>query len=122
MTTRSKLETTFTPSVHGMPFPNTWETVLFDVTVAGRPVKLALRGFCGGMSFLALDLHRVGREAPSEPVGELPDRRSPLGRYIWRRQVESLADGLGPEHARIREDVVLAARWPDRLGHRHTHS
>jgi hypothetical protein len=94
MRAETTLETTFVPSVHGMPFPNTWETVLFDADVAGRQVKLALRGFCGGMSFLALDLHRSGLEAPGEPVGELPERRSPLARYIWRRQIDSLADGL----------------------------
>jgi hypothetical protein len=28
-------------------------------------------------------------------VGELPERDSALGRYVWRRQVDSLADGLG---------------------------
>ena len=38
---------------------------------------------------------------PSEPVGELPDKRSVLGRYIWRRQVESLAEGPRPESARL---------------------
>jgi hypothetical protein len=95
MTGPDTLETTFLPSLHGMPFPNTWETVLIDIEVRGQPVKLALRGVCGGMSFLALDLHRTGREAPREPVGELPDKKSPLGRYIWRRQIDSLADGLG---------------------------
>jgi len=77
-----------------MPFPNTWETVLLHVKVVARPIKLAFRGVCGGMSFLALDLHRAGLEAPGEPVGELPDKRSPLGKYVWRRQIESLSDGL----------------------------
>lgn len=91
----ARLTSSFLPSVHGMPFPNTWETVFLDVELPGRPLKIALRGVCGGMSFLALDLHRAGRNAPEGPTDAPPEKGSPLRRYVWRRQVDSLAEGLG---------------------------
>ena len=90
------LRTTFLPSTHGFSFPNSWEEErAFTLKIAGRSINLSLRGRCGGMSFAALDYHRVGAAASELEGRAAPDRSTPLARYIWRRQFDSLAGSLG---------------------------
>ena len=95
------LESPFLPSRHGFAFPNAWENSVLSFPVRGKPFKIALRGRCGGMAFSALDYYRIGVDARQMAGRELPDKRSELGRYTMRRQVESLAGGLAVNMARF---------------------
>lgn len=48
-------------------------------------------GLCGGMVFAALDFHRAGLPLPrGEHARDLPPPGSPMRRYIWRRQLDTL--------------------------------
>ena len=48
-------------------------------------------GLCGGMVFTSLDLHYAGLPIPSGLIlAQPPASGTPLRRYIWRRQLDSL--------------------------------
>jgi hypothetical protein len=48
-------------------------------------------GLCGGMAFAALDFHRAGLLAiDGQKAAVPPAPGTPLRRYIWRRQLDSL--------------------------------
>jgi len=96
------LDTPFLPSVHGFAFPNRWDDVdAARIRIGGRDFQIAMRGRCGGMVFAALDYYRLGVFASQLAGSELPKRDSPLGRYIMRRQIESLAGGAGANMRRF---------------------
>ncbi len=100
------MDTLFLPSEHGFAFSNCWEDSVLRLNVGDRPFTIALRGRCGGMAFAALDHYRVGLRASELAGPELPDRSSALAHYIMRRQIESLAGGLGTNMRRFVEWTV----------------
>lgn len=87
--------TAFRPSLHGFAFSNLWDDGTWKVALpGGRVFRVALRGRCGGMAFTALDLfHTPGTPAAQLTDATLPPKGSPLARYIWQRQLGSLAAG-----------------------------
>lgn len=81
-----RLDTGFRPSRHGFAFANAWHDTLLGVVRS--------RGRCGGMVFAALDAYLAGVPLPAAGPG-MPAHDSALARHIWRRQVDSVATGLG---------------------------
>lgn len=83
----------FLPSVHGLPFANTFPpgpTLRFgplDTRVLG--FGDASTGLCGGMALTARDLFEAGVPAPGDPAGP-PENGSPRFQALVRRQVQSL--------------------------------
>ena len=104
-----RYDTGFRPSVHGYPFRNTWRDAVFGVFTS--------RGRCGGMVFASLDrfLTDVGPDISEDTAGH-PLHDSALSRYIWRRQVESLATGFGTNLWRFVVHTLVAGRVPLRIG------
>lgn len=102
-------DTGFRPSAHGYPFTNTWRDTVLGV--------FASRGRCGGMVFSALDRFLAGDTSggPDSADGH-PRHDSALSRQIWRRQVESLAVGLGVNLRRFVIHTLVAGRVPLRIG------
>jgi hypothetical protein len=112
----------FTPSVHGLHFPNHWPpgpTVRLGV-IDPRWVGVgdATAGLCGGMSWFAREWFEEGRAVPPDTTA--PDNGSPLFRAIVRRQVMSLdwmrgplrfwlSAGTSPDRLRRR---TLEVEWP----------
>jgi hypothetical protein len=95
------LDTPFLPSVHGFAFPNRWEEKAATVRIGGRDIQIAMRGRCGGMAFAALDYYRLGVFTREVWGLEMPGKDSQLGRYVLRRQIESLAGGGGANMRRF---------------------
>ena len=82
------LDTGFRPSKHGFGFANSWRDLLLGVITS--------RGRCGGMVFATLDAFLAGSPLSDESrSASLPAHDSPLARSIWRRQMQSVAVGLG---------------------------
>ncbi len=83
----------FLPSVHGLPFSNsfppgpTLRLGPFDPRVIGFGDASA--GLCGGMALTARDLFEAGLTGPASTAGP-PENGSPQFRALVRRQVESL--------------------------------
>jgi hypothetical protein len=83
----------FRPSVHGLPFANTFapgptmRLGPFDPRVVGFGDASA--GLCGGMALTARDLYEAGLAAPTGQAGP-PENGSPRFRALVRRQVQSL--------------------------------
>jgi len=83
----------FRPSVHGLPFVNTFppgptmRLGPFDPRVIGFGDASA--GLCGGMALTARDLYEAGLAAPGGPSAA-PANGSPRFRALVRRQVQSL--------------------------------
>lgn len=100
-----ELDTGFRPSHDGFAFANTWRDVVLGV--------VASRGRCGGMVFAALDAFVA--EAPL-PQGSrervLPEHDSPLARWIWRRQLDSVMVLPGANVARFTRFTYLPSGNP----------
>ncbi len=77
----------FDPGLHGFHFPN-----CFVNEFVFGPIKLTSGGRCGGMSYVALDYYFAGELVPD--LTDLPPGDSTLGKYIIRRQVQSLLNQL----------------------------
>lgn len=77
----------FDPGRHGFHFPN-W----FVNEFVFGPLKLTSSGRCGGMSYVSLDL--FFNDQPVPDLTDLPSLESPLGKYIVRRQVQSLLNQI----------------------------
>ncbi len=83
----------FRPSVHGLPFPNSFppgpmfRLGPFDSRLLG--LGDASAGLCGGMALTARDLFEAGLAAPADQ-DEPPANGSPRFRALVRRQVQSL--------------------------------
>ncbi len=82
----------FLPSVHGLPFANSFPP---GPTLTIGPLDPRVLGFgdasaglCGGMALTAHDLFEAGMAAPPEPVP--PANGTPRFRALVRRQVQSL--------------------------------
>jgi len=91
----------FLPSRNGFAFPNAWDDQVVRLTVRGKPFTISLQGRCGGMAFAALDYYRIGIDAFDLASRTMPDTRSPLARYLLRRQFTTLAGGMGANMARF---------------------
>jgi hypothetical protein len=89
-----ELDSGFRPSEHGFGFPNSWHDMVLGV--------VASRGRCGGMVFAALDAFAADVALPPEALAPvLPEHDSPLARWIWRRQVDSVLAPVGSNIARF---------------------
>jgi hypothetical protein len=89
-----ELDTGFRPSTHGFGFPNSWHDMVLGV--------VASRGRCGGMVFAALDAFAAGVALPaSARASALPVHDSPLARWIWWRQVDSVLGHAASNMARF---------------------
>ncbi|MCK8115095.1 hypothetical protein [Anaerosoma tenue] len=103
------LDTGFLPSKDGFGFANTWRDVVLGV--------IASRGRCGGMVFAALDAFVAG--APLPPGSHdrtLPEHDSPLARWIWRRQLDSIVVLPGANIARFARFTYLPSGGPLGVG------
>jgi hypothetical protein len=80
---------TLTPSLHGFRFVNGFEGSPVPDSI-GRAIGAKFDGFglCGGMSFAAADLFYAGRPRPEAQAP--PPAGSPLFKYLYRRQTDSL--------------------------------
>lgn len=79
------ITTYFRPSIHGWPFGNSWrKSFLYDT------VTLEM-GFCGGMSWTALERFYGGIPIPRD-VGQ-PSEGDALYDEIWNAQVDSVPAG-----------------------------
>lgn len=106
-----QLDTGFRPSRHGFGFPNTWRDTIVGV--------VASRGRCGGMVFAALDAFRAGVPLPPEArARELPAHDSALARWIWGRQVASVAVRLGENLWRFARYTYAPSGSPVGIGAR----
>lgn len=104
-----KLDTGFRPTAHGFGFPNTWRDTVVGV--------IASRGRCGGMVFAALDAFAAGEAlAEGALAPELPPHDSALARTIFRRQIESVADGAGVNLAQFVRFTYLPTAGPLGIG------
>jgi len=104
-----QLDTGFRPSQHGFGFPNTWKDTLAGVVPS--------RGRCGGMVFAALDAFLADVPLPLEALArELPSHDSPLARAIFRRQLESVAEGAGVNLAELVRFTYLPSDGPLGIG------
>lgn len=79
--------TAYDPARHGFHFPN-----CFVNTLVFGPLKFVSGGRCGGMSYVSLDYFHAGVPVPD--LTDLPGQGTPLGKYIVRRQVQSLLNQL----------------------------
>ncbi|HWQ15078.1 MAG TPA: hypothetical protein VNL77_19935 [Roseiflexaceae bacterium] len=94
----------FTPSEHGFRFLNSFAGYPLPFTVPALPLLPnvpASYGLCGGMAAAAADFFFAGRRVPQQE--SVPDRRTALYRYLFRRQVDSFSP-LG-------EPVLRFHRW-----------
>lgn len=100
-----RLDTGFRPSRNGFGFANAWHDAILGI--------VASRGRCGGMVFAALD-HFIGETTlePEAVARDLPPHRSPLERFIWRRQVDSVVIHAGANLARFAALTYLPATGP----------
>lgn len=104
-----ELDTGFRPSAHGFGFPNTWRDTIVGV--------VASRGRCGGMAFAALDAFAAAEPLAADALArELPPHDSALARMIFRRQIESVADGAGANLARFVRFTYLPTAGPLGIG------
>ncbi|SDJ42140.1 hypothetical protein SAMN05444157_3290 [Frankineae bacterium MT45] len=102
----SAAKTTFDPCVHGFPFDNSFDAVLWDARAIGpiRLPRVSFGGLCGGMTFAALDNYFADRPGPrscgefpggeDSPGGRAPAVGSVLHELIYRRHLASV--GLTP--------------------------
>jgi len=77
----------FDPIQHGFRFPN-----CFVNHFRFGPLRFTSSGRCGGMSYVSLDYFFGGSPVPE--TTDLPDLESLLGKFIVRRQVQSLLNQL----------------------------
>lgn len=91
----------FAPREHGFRFANTFENDAVPL------LDLRTGGLCGGMVYAALDYWHAGSEVP--PQDYRPANGTPLQRYIYSRQVESLVKN-GPRWIQLFADVRGARR------------
>ncbi len=104
-----ELDTGFRPSMHGFGFPNSWRDVIVGV--------IASRGRCGGMTFAALDAFAAGEALAEDALAhELPPHDSALARAIFRRQLDSVADGAGANLAKFVRFTYLPTAGPLGIG------
>jgi hypothetical protein len=99
------LDTGFRPSKDGFGFANTWRDVVLGM--------IASRGRCGGMVFAALDAFVA--EAPLPPGSReraLPEHDSPVARWIWQRQLDSIVVPPGANIARFARFTYLPSENP----------
>ena len=81
----------FIPSVHGFRFPNRFHGYFIPFSVPSLPDIPSpnnIYGMCGGMVAASLDL--MYAEVPRPESTPIPERRTPLHGYIYRRQNDSL--------------------------------
>ncbi|MBC6992917.1 hypothetical protein QWY85_03560 [Neolewinella lacunae] len=74
--------TNFNPAVHGFKFSNSFTNVIIG--------DIKTKGLCGGMSYSALDYYYGRQDIPTQTTQ--PAEGTPLRKYIYDRQVNSLAD------------------------------
>lgn len=94
----------FQPSVHGLKFVNRFRGYFIPFSVPSLPDIPSVKniyGMCGGMAATALDLVLLDRPIPG--TTEAPKRKTPLHKYIYRRQIDS----FGP----FGDQIVRFARW-----------
>jgi hypothetical protein len=77
----------FEPARHGFHFPN-----CFVNHFVFGPLKFSSGGRCGGMSYVALDYFFADEAVPD--MTDLPEMSTPLGKFIVRRQAQSLLNQL----------------------------
>lgn len=94
------LLTEFLPSRDGFAFGNIWEDEPFSIKLGDSTFEIGLKGRCGGMSFAALDYHRVGIPA-HDLASDVPEAGSDLARYILWRQIESIVVAGGANMLRF---------------------
>jgi len=100
-----ELDTGFRPSRDGFAFANTWRDVMLGV--------VASRGRCGGMVFAALDAFVAEASLPpGSRERVLPEHDSPLARWIWRRQIDSVMVPPGANTARFVRFTYLPSESP----------
>lgn len=94
----------FTPSQHGFHFINSFPGFPLPFSIPGLEKHLkvpANYGLCGGMSAAAYDFILAGKPIPDQTG--VPDRRSKLYQYIFRRTIDSFgARGEG---------IIRVGRW-----------
>jgi hypothetical protein len=81
----------FQPSTHGFHFLNRFEGSPLPISLGALEQRLNLPsryGLCGGMSSAAADFFVAGRSMPV--LKESPARGTPLYRYLYQRQIDSL--------------------------------
>jgi hypothetical protein len=78
----------FRPSADGFPFLNRFEGSFFDFPLGRKRRKDATHGLCGGMCLATVDHLLAGRAIP--PSDGIPAQGTPLYRYLWGRQIDSL--------------------------------
>jgi hypothetical protein len=105
--------TNFTVEDHGFRFSNSFTFSLeFDIPLVGKvDLKDVVLGFCGGMCFGALDYFHAGVQIPAQTT--VPEEGTPLFRYLWDRQLDSLAIPAGVLKVfewMIREDADIWRR------------
>lgn len=94
----------FLPSLHGWKFINRFKGYFIPFSIPSLPDIPGVGnvyGMCGGMSAAALDLILAGRTIPDQD--KPPKRKSPLHKYIYRRQIDSFGS--------FGEQIVRFARW-----------
>ncbi len=88
----------FSPSANGLRFANAFPSAPFWRLRFGSLVRVEIgdvaTGLCGGMTFVAADLHRAGLPPPSDTSA--PPDGAPLRALIRRRQLDSLDRGRLP--------------------------
>jgi hypothetical protein len=76
--------TSFDPAVYGFKFVNTFEV---------EPINnVRMSGFCGGMTYAALDYYNARRPAPIQNFR--PANGTPFYDYLWGRQRSSVLDNI----------------------------
>lgn len=77
-------QTSFNPAINGFHFVNNFEVEIIN--------DIKMSGFCGGMTYTALDYYKAGKPAPSQ--NSIPAKGTPLYNYMWGRQRSSVLDNL----------------------------
>lgn len=88
----------FTPATGGLHFANSFSSAPFWQVRLGTLVRLEIgdvaNGLCGGMTFVAADLHRASVPPPADTAA--PPDGSSLRAWIVRRQMDSFDGGRLP--------------------------
>ncbi|MBN1315261.1 MAG: hypothetical protein JXA42_07330 [Anaerolineales bacterium] len=94
----------FRPSLHGWKFLNRFKGYFIPFSIPSLPDIPGVGnvyGMCGGMTAAALDMLLAGRVISKND--KTPKRKTPLHRYLYRRQIDSFGS--------FGEQIVRFARW-----------